>query len=137
VVHDQIRDKLPYPFEDRGDHSVKNIARPVLVYALRPGAIADLLASSVPPGTSISQPGLAPRLSIVVLPFTNLSNDPEQQYFADGIAEDLRTDLSRLVNMFVISRNTAFTYRNKPVDTKQIVPAAFAIPSDHATLPSM
>ena len=63
---------------------------------------------------------VAPRLSIVVLPFTNLSNDPEQQYSADGITEDLTTDLSRLAGMFVISRNTAFTYRNKPVDTKQI-----------------
>ena len=56
----------------------------------------------------------------MVLPFANLSNDPEQQYFADGITEDLTTDLSRLADMFVISRNTAFTYRNKPVDTKQI-----------------
>ncbi len=61
-----------------------------------------------------------PRLSIVVLPFTNLSDDPEQQYFADGITDDLTTDLSRIAHMFVISRNTAFTYRNKPVDTKQI-----------------
>jgi TolB-like protein/DNA-binding winged helix-turn-helix (wHTH) protein len=61
----------------------------------------------------------APRLSIVVLPFTNLSDDREQQYFADGITDDLTTDLSRLA-MFVISRNTAFTYRNKPVDAKQI-----------------
>jgi adenylate cyclase len=59
-------------------------------------------------------------LSIVVLPFTNLSDDREQQYFADGITEDLTTDLSRLADMFVISRNTAFTYRNKPMDTKQI-----------------
>jgi TolB-like protein/Flp pilus assembly protein TadD len=120
TVRDHISDKLPYVFDDIGEQIVKNIVRPVRVYALHPEAIADLLASSVPPGTSISQPGLAPRLSIVVLPFTNLSNDPEQQYFADGIAEDLTTDLSRLVNMFVISRNTAFTYRNKPVDTKQI-----------------
>ena len=62
----------------------------------------------------------APRLSIVVLPFTNLSDDREQQYFADGIVDDLTTDLSRLANMFVISRNTAFTYRNKPVDAKQV-----------------
>jgi TolB-like protein len=62
----------------------------------------------------------APRLSIVVLPFTNLSDDREQQYFADGITEDLTTDLSRLENMFVISRNTAFTYRNKAIDTRQI-----------------
>jgi TolB-like protein len=61
-----------------------------------------------------------PRLSIVVLPFANLSNDPEQQYFADGIIEDLTTDLSRLANIFVISCNTAFTYRNKPVNTKEI-----------------
>jgi len=65
-------------------------------------------------------PTAAPRLSIVVLPFTNLSNDPEQQYFADGITEDVTTDLSRIQNSLVISRNTAFTYRNKPVDTKQI-----------------
>src|SRR4029077_8129235 len=62
----------------------------------------------------------APRLSIVVLPFVNLSNDPEQQYFADGISGDLMTDLSRIPDMLVISRNTAFTYRDKPVDTKQI-----------------
>ncbi len=61
-----------------------------------------------------------PRLSIVVLPFTNLSDDREQQYFADGMTDDLTTDLSRLANMFVISRNTAFTYRNKSVNAKQI-----------------
>jgi adenylate cyclase len=70
--------------------------------------------------TSITQPAVAPRLSIVVLPFANLSNDPDQQYLADGITEDLTTDLSRMQGMFVISRNTAFTYRNKPIDTRQI-----------------
>jgi TolB-like protein len=64
--------------------------------------------------------GARPRLSIVVLSFTNLSDDREQQYFADGITDDVTTDLSRLANMFVISSNTAFTYRNRPVDTKQI-----------------
>ena len=69
---------------------------------------------------SISRAAVAPRLSIVVLPFTNLSGDPAQQYFADGVTEDLTTDLSRIVGMFVISRNTAFTYRNKDVDTRQI-----------------
>jgi TolB-like protein len=62
----------------------------------------------------------APRLSIVVLPFANLGNDPDQQYFADGVTEDLTLDLSRIEDMFVISRNTAFTYSNKRVDTKQI-----------------
>jgi adenylate cyclase len=166
VVRDQIRDKLPYGFEDKGEQSVKNIARPVRVYALCPETIAELpragmpialsrrrhsvvapiaaaiaavlviatlawwvwpptrSASTTPAAvaatTSVAQPLVAPRLSIVVLPFANLSNDPEQQYFADGITEDLTTDLSRLSEMFVISRNTAFTYRNKPVDTKQI-----------------
>jgi adenylate cyclase len=75
----------------------------------------------VAPVTRVEPDGRpAPRLSIVVLPFTNLSDDREQQYFADGITEDLTTDLSRLTNMLVISRNTAFTYRHKPVDTKQI-----------------
>lgn len=64
--------------------------------------------------------GARPRLSIVVLPFTNLSEDREQQYFADGITEDVTTDLSRIENMFVISRNTAFTYRNRSIHTKQI-----------------
>jgi DNA-binding winged helix-turn-helix (wHTH) protein len=63
---------------------------------------------------------LAARLSIVVLPFANLSNDPEQQYFADGITEDLTADLSRIDGSFVISRNTAFTYRGKPVETRKI-----------------
>ena len=77
-------------------------------------------SQSAPTTVSISLPVAAPRLSIVVLPFTNLSDDREQQYFADGISEDLTTDLSRLENMFVISRNTAFTYTSKPIDTKQI-----------------
>jgi TolB-like protein/Tfp pilus assembly protein PilF len=68
----------------------------------------------------VTAPPIAPRVSIVVLPFTNLRGDPEQQYFADGITGDLTTDLSRIPDMLVISRNTAFTYRGKPVDTKQI-----------------
>src|SRR5215470_17661868 len=120
TVRDQIRDKLPYPLEDMGEQSVKNIARPVRIYALHPEAIADLPASVLPPASLISQLAVAPRLSIVVLPFDNLSDDREQQYFADGITEDLTTDLSRIAHSFVISRNTAFTYRNKLIDTKQI-----------------
>ncbi len=119
AVYDQIRDRPPYSFHDMGEQSVKNIARPVRVYGLSPAAVGDLPASAMP-ATSISPPSLAPRLSIVVLPFTNLSGDAGQQYFADGITEDLTTDLSRIADMLVISRNTAFTYRNKLVDTKQI-----------------
>jgi TolB-like protein len=120
VVRDQIRDRLDCIFEDMGEQNVKNIARPVRVYAWRPEAVADLPASIAPTAPPISQPAVAPRLSIVVLPFTNLSDDREQQYFADGITEDLTTDLSRIAEMLVISGNTAFTYRNKPTDTKQI-----------------
>ena len=116
TVRDHIGDRLPYTFEDMGEQSVKNIARPVRVYALRPEGTAD-----VPMATTLrSSPIAAPRLSIVVLPFTNLCDDPEQQYFADGITEDLTTDLSRIAYSFVISRNTAFTYRKKLIDTKQI-----------------
>jgi TolB-like protein/class 3 adenylate cyclase/Tfp pilus assembly protein PilF len=120
VVRDQIRDKLPYAFEDRGEQSVKNISRPARIYALGPEAVADLPASTAPPAASTSQPATAPRLSIVVLPFTNLSNDPEQEYFADGITDDLTTDLSRISGSFVIARNTAFTYKGKSVDVKQV-----------------
>jgi TolB-like protein/class 3 adenylate cyclase len=116
TVRDQIRDKLPYAFEDLGEQTVKNIARPVRVYAWRPAGVAGLPVASV----SVAVPVAAPRLSIVVLPFANLSDDREQQYFADGITEDLTTDLSRIAHSFVISRNTAFTCRNKPIDTKQI-----------------
>src|SRR5271167_832047 len=120
TVRDHVGHRLPYAFEDMGEQSVKNIARPVRVYALRPEDVAGLPTASGPSTISNSPPLFAPRLSIVVLPFTNLSDDREQQYFADGITEDLTTDLSRLANIFVISRNTAFTYRNKPIDTKQI-----------------
>jgi len=120
TVRDHIGDRLPYAFEDLGDRSVKNIVRPVRVYAWHPEGMATLATANAPSASSTSAPVAAPRLSIVVLPFTNLSDDREQQYFADGITEDLTTDLSRLAGMLVISRNTAFTYRNKSIDTTQI-----------------
>jgi len=120
VVRDQVRDKLDLAFQDLGEQSVKNIARPMRVYAWRPEGTASVPTTSASSTASNSPAVAAPRLSIVVLPFSNLSNDPEQEYFADGVTEDLTTDLSRIADMFVISRNTAFTYRNKPVVTKQI-----------------
>jgi len=80
----------------------------------------DATAPVARPVASAEGPLPRPRLSIVVLPFTDLSQDSEQQYFADGITNDLTTDLSRIAGLFVISRNTAFTYRGKPLDTKQI-----------------
>jgi TolB-like protein/class 3 adenylate cyclase/Tfp pilus assembly protein PilF len=120
VVRDQVRDRLDFAFADLGEQRVKNIARPVRVYALRPEAVGNAPGLSAPIAGLVSQSPGTPRLSIVVLPFTNLSSDPEQGYFADGITEDLTTDLSRLAGMFVISRSTAFTYKDKRVDAKQI-----------------
>jgi len=127
VVRDQIRDKIPYSFEDMGQQSVKNIARPVRPYAMSRAAVALLPAVAAPiqpvkskrEVSELVSPA-APRLSIVVLPFANLSNDPEQEYFADGITDDLTTDLSRIPDTLVIARNTAFTYKGKTVDAKQI-----------------
>jgi len=109
-VQEDAAGKLDLAVRDLGEQRLHNIARPVRVYAVDRVAVPKL-------GPSITS---APSLSIVVLPFANLNNDPEQQYFADAITEDLTTDLSRLGSILVISRNTAFTYRNKSVDTKQI-----------------
>jgi adenylate cyclase len=173
VVRDQIRDKLTYPFEDMGEQSVKNIARPVRAHAISAGAVAatPLVAPPAQPSQPRSRVSLrraaiatsavavigiaiagwwlwpkgnpptalvlapaaaspqsapavvttpAPRLSFIVLPFENLSRDPDQEYFADGITDDLTTDLSRISGSFVIARNTAFTYKGKPADVKQI-----------------
>ncbi len=127
MVREQIRDKLPYPFADMGEQSVKNIARPVRAYSMSSAALAALPAVARPVETAknkreIGEPitAVTPRLSIVVLPFANLSNDPEQEYFADGITDDLTTDLSRIPDALVIARSTAFTYKGKSVDAKQI-----------------
>src|SRR5712671_3976577 len=125
TVRDQIRDKLPYAFADMGEQSVKNIARPLRTYALGIAAVVALPPITIPaqpkspPRRRRPRPA-APRLSMVVLPFANLSNDPDQEYFANGITDDLTTDLSRISGSFAIARNTAFTYKGKPVDAKQI-----------------
>ena len=127
VVRDQIRDKLPYAFEDMGEQSVKNIARPIRAYRMSVDAVASTplvaaLAQPVPSPRSavaiVAAP--VPRLSFVVLPFANLSNDPDHEYFADGITDDLTTDLTHISGSFVIARNTAFTYKGKPIDARQL-----------------
>jgi len=92
---------------------------PVSRWSSTPSVAIGPVAESVQPASPLLTPPVAPRLSIV-LPFVNLSDDPSQQYFADGITEDLTTDLSRIGHIFVISRNTAFTYRGKSLDAKQI-----------------
>jgi TolB-like protein len=109
-VQEDAIGKLDLAFRDLGEQQLKNIARPVRAYSVG----RDRATLSRPAAVDV------PRLSIVVLPFGNLNNDPEQQYFVDGITEDLTTDLSRIGDMLVISRNTAFTYQGKRVDTRQI-----------------
>ena len=120
TVYEQIRDKLSYPFEDIGQQHVKNIARPLHVFALRAEVIAMLPVIDDSPLIPALSPVGAPRLSICVLPFANMSGDGEQQYLADAITDDVTTDLSRIPDLIVISRNTAFTYRDRPIATRQI-----------------
>jgi TolB-like protein/class 3 adenylate cyclase len=172
TVHEHVRAKLAYPFEDRGERTLKNITDPVRIYALGPEKIANLptdnppsemprkgwgrfaavLAAAsmcaaalwtawqylAPPRSeaTITQPSLSsipaasvvgpvsqanvPRLSIVVLPFTNTAPDSEQEYFAEGMTEDLTTDLSRIPGAFVIAPNTAFAYKGRQVDVRQV-----------------
>jgi len=168
-VQEDAAGKIDLAFEDLGEQQLKNIARPVHVYAIKPTTGASPLLGApkepararrfvtrqhafiaaaliavlgiasavwwalpqrgvptvaVSTGSPQSPPGSAsvavPRLSFVVLPFENLSRDPDQEYFADGITDDLTTDLSRISGSFVIARNTAFTYKGKAVDVKQI-----------------
>jgi TolB-like protein/class 3 adenylate cyclase len=116
TVHDHVRDRLPFVFEDLGEHSVKNIARPVRVYRVhdRPVPIEQ------PSPTAPEVLPLPDKPSIAVLPFQNMSGDPEQEYFADGMVEEIITALSRIRWLFVIARNSSFTYKGRAVDLKQV-----------------
>jgi adenylate cyclase len=123
AVRDQIGGRLPYAFADDGEQWVKNIDRPVRVFTLSAAAIAGTPLSPVKPPYPTARTGVAtpaPRLSIVVMPFTNTSRDPDQDYFVDAVTDGLTTDLSRISGSFVISRSTAFTYKGKSIDAKQI-----------------
>jgi len=113
----QVKSRLDLAVTDLGNRELKNIAEPIRVYSLEVGVAAQAKPAGRPEPPSASTP---PRLSIVVLPFANLGGDPEQEYFVDGVTESLTTDLSRISGSFVIGRNTAFTYKGKHVDLKQI-----------------
>jgi adenylate cyclase len=115
----QVRDRLKEEFVDLGEKALKNIARPVRVFAIKAGSPAGS-AGRAPVYISASEKASPPRLSIVVLPFANIGGDPEQEYFVDGVTESLTTDLSRISCSFVIGPNTAFSYKGKHVDLKQI-----------------
>ena len=115
VVRDQVRDKLDFGFEDAGEQRVKNIARPLRVYHVRPGQLADEEMSAAQPPLALPD-----KPSLAVLPFTNMSGDPEQEFVSDGIAEDVISALSHYPSLFVIARNSTFTYKGRAVDVKQV-----------------
>ncbi len=134
MAHESVGSKLPLQYEYLGEQRLKNIAEPVRVYRVLLEWAGERTVSAQPDaaeatgvdpaGTGSAGPGAsgraAPKLSIVVLPFDNLSDDPEQTYFSDGLTEDLITDLSKLTGLSVISRNSAFTYKGRPVKVEQV-----------------
>jgi TolB-like protein/class 3 adenylate cyclase len=116
TAYDHVRGRVEADFVDLGERRLKNIAQPVRVYAVATGSRS---AASAPSFSELNQ-RTPPRLSIVVLPFGNIGGDPEQEHFVDGVTESLTTDLSRIRGAVVIARNTAFTYKGKPLDVKTI-----------------
>jgi TolB-like protein/class 3 adenylate cyclase/Flp pilus assembly protein TadD len=115
-AYDYVRGKVGIEFVDLGEQNLKNIARPVRAYAV----VANGPSSAAQAERARLGPLSPPHLSIVVLPFANFSGDPGQEYFVDGVTESLTTDLSRIDGSFVIGRHTAFTYKGKTVDLKQV-----------------
>ncbi|HEX4533241.1 MAG TPA: adenylate/guanylate cyclase domain-containing protein [Rhizomicrobium sp.] len=111
IVREQVEGKAPCTFEDMGEHTVKNIERPVHVFSVHAHGNSD---------TGKRKADEPRKLSICVLPFSNMSGDTEQEYFSDGISEDIITDLSKVSALFVIARNTAFTFKSKNVDIPQV-----------------
>ena len=111
LVRDQVKGKLPFEFDDLGEHTVKNIETPVHVFSV--GAAI----STEPQGHKVEEPR---KVSICVLPFANMSGDVEQEYFSDGISEDIITDLSKVSVLFVVARHTAFQFKGKSIDVAQV-----------------
>jgi TolB-like protein len=110
-AHRQVRGKVELTAEDIGEQKLKNITQPVRAYRVRPSGAAATTRPSLP---------LPDKPSIAVLPFENMSGDPEQEYFANGMVEEIITALSRFRNLFVIARNSSFTYKGRPVDVKKV-----------------
>jgi adenylate cyclase len=118
ALHDAAAGRLQSEFVDLGRLSLKNIERPMQAYRVECGQARQHTAGSVPARTAPLP--LPDKPSIAVLPFQNMSGDPEQEYFADGIVEDIITALSRFKSLFVIARNSSFTYKGQAVDIKQV-----------------
>lgn len=115
TAFEQVRGKTDFAFDDLGEKSLKNIDRPVRLYAAHPGG----LEGTAPLSEARKQPPLPDKPSVAVLPFQNMSGDPDQEYFADGMVEEIITALSRNKQLFVIARNSSFTFKGKAVDIKQ------------------
>src|SRR6266851_391517 len=116
----QVRGKVEIACDDMGQQSLRNIAEPMRAWRVR---LTGQAPSAVKSGLAMSQPQVLPppdKPSIAVLPFQNMSGDPEQEYFADGMSEDIITALSRFKALFVIARNSSFTYKGRAVDVKQV-----------------
>ena len=129
---DQVRDKVPIKIETRGEQTVKNIARPVEVFCIV-GEDRNLI-SAVENKSEAHNPTsmVTDKPAIAVLPFVNMSGEPEQEFFADGITEDILTELSRFRELFVISRNSAFFYKGKPINVQKVAKLAFSSSSKAA-----
>jgi adenylate cyclase len=118
-AYEQVRGKTSFVFDDLGERSLKNIDRPVRLYAVRSASFSTEATARAHAEADKPLP-LPDKPSIAVLPFENMSGDPQQEYFADGIAEDIITALSRFKALFVIARNSSFTYKGRAVDVKQV-----------------
>jgi len=119
-VQGAVRGKVAASFIDQGEQQVKNIAHPVRAFRVDAGNSGPRISASHPELALPAKPSIAGLPSIAVLPFANMSGDPEQEYFADGIVEDIITALARIQLFFVIARNSSFTYKGKAVDIKQV-----------------
>jgi adenylate cyclase len=115
IVNESIGNRIDVRFQDGGQINVKNIDRPIRIWRWRPDACAPVTGGRHP-NTDNPQPHTA----IAVLPFTNMSGDPEQEYFSDGISEDIITDLSKIAGLMVIARNSSFAYKGRPVDVRTV-----------------
>lgn len=119
-IHSEVDGKVEASFEDRGEQQVKNISRPVRIFSVLPPGIAKMTMAPISSDEFKKSLQLPDKPSIAVLPFQNMSGDPEREYFADGIVEDIITALSRIRWLFVIARNSSFIYKGKAIDVKQI-----------------
>ena len=116
IVHESIGNRIDVGFQDGGEISVKNIDRPIRIWSWHPGTTPAMAQRSV---AANAESNVA-TASIAVLPFTNMSGDPEQEYFSDGISEDIITDLSKIAGLTVIARNSSFTYKGRAVDIRTV-----------------